>query len=290
METQDIKIESPNVVKISAGDKIQSIASILGVTGSNQVDTLKNINNQLETLIKNLPQNYLDKALWHSNLDKSQTSALEEINNALQHEYKGRKEVLLKRFEASAQTFLWSPSLTPEESKDMQNKVNEILSDNVPLGLPEFSVYDILVAKEDILSRAEGTTSKSVSGQRLKAFVMESKPPDRGGRVETSKKTVDVMPTFEDRKGEAHDPGKFQNTTQSAQPSSSSSSRGGRRGGRVQGNWSEKGGNSEDSTSSEDDSGKGRGRGGGRGGRGRGGGRGGGGRGGEKRGASRGRN
>eukprot|EP01125_Pyxidicula_operculata_P014409 TRINITY_DN4793_c3_g1_i2.p1 TRINITY_DN4793_c3_g1~~TRINITY_DN4793_c3_g1_i2.p1 ORF type:complete len:173 (+),score=62.48 TRINITY_DN4793_c3_g1_i2:468-986(+) len=172
----------------------------------------------------------------------------------------------------------------------MQNKVNEILSDNVPLGLPEFSVYDILVAKEDILSRAEGTTSKSVSGQRLKAFVMESKPPDRGGRVETSKKTVDVMPTFEDRKGEAHDPGKFQNTTQSAQPSSSSSSRGGRRGGRVQGNWSEKGGNSEDSTSSEDDSGKGRGRGGGRGGRGRGGGRGGGGRGGEKRGASRGRN
>jgi len=57
------------------------------------------------------------------------------MNDSLKRDYKGRKEVLLKRFEATAQSFLWDPSLKSGGSdSELKKEVQQILSDHVPLG------------------------------------------------------------------------------------------------------------------------------------------------------------
>jgi len=204
------------VDKLSSKEKIEAIAKCLGIPAAPvpPAQTLEQINCELKDKLEKLPQDFKSELLWHENLTNEHKKLLKEMNESLKRDYKGRKEVLLKRFETTAQTFLWDESLKVGGSDiEMKKEVQQILTDHVPLATAEYDLYDIITASSDLINlfitptRAHGTI-----GNSLREFVIGVKPPDRGGRHEFSREVK--VPEFKDRHGKEHNPNAFKpNTT-----------------------------------------------------------------------------
>jgi hypothetical protein len=203
----------PPVEQLSAKEKINFIARVLSVSTTEKdspANTLQNINTSLNTLIGTLPADYVNETFWHEKLNNEHKKTLKEMNDILKKDYAGRKEVLLKRFEATAQTFLWKDSLkSGGTDAEMSNEIKKMLSDQVPLASPEFDLYDIVSAPPDIVTLGVTRTKhRTDTGKQLREFVMNVQMPDRGGRATEGAREVN-MPKFKDRKGAEHKPENF---------------------------------------------------------------------------------
>lgn len=224
----------PSLEPLSSLEQVEAMRCILNIDPQQSPAlTLKLINIQLKQLSESSTAN----VLWHGNLSASQLKTFDQLNQMLQSDYAQRKEVLLKRFEATAQTFSWSPDLIAkeEDAQELQAEIDNILADRVPLASPNFTFHDVLVADSSLLSLSQ-TSTKANLDDTIKNFVLNAIAiPDRGGRCGEEAQ-------FTKRKGAPHTPEDHNvtsnvsnsatgtSTTTSTAPSTS-----GR--GRVQGNW-----------------------------------------------------
>jgi len=210
------------VDKLSSKEKIDAIAKCLGISIIDQkpVSTLQQINTTLKNQIDKLSPDYVSSSLWHENLTPDHKKILKEMNESLKRDYKGRKEVLLKRFETTAQTFLWDESLKAAGTdQELKKEVQQILSDHTPLATPEYELYDIITASPDLVHEfIAPSRANSKTGNEIREFVMNAKPPDRGGRHEFSRE-MDV-PEFKDRHGAEHNPNSFKSNVAVPPPKS----------------------------------------------------------------------
>eukprot|EP01124_Arcella_intermedia_P024981 TRINITY_DN4357_c0_g1_i2.p1 TRINITY_DN4357_c0_g1~~TRINITY_DN4357_c0_g1_i2.p1 ORF type:complete len:354 (-),score=77.22 TRINITY_DN4357_c0_g1_i2:136-1197(-) len=209
----------PPIERLSAAEKLRMMMEICNLNvpsdpSQNAAKSLQLLNQSLSSTLKTLPPNYLKQNIHPLTFSPSVQKSLTEINNALREEYKGRKEVLMKRFEATAQTFLWKDELkTTKEDIELKNELLQtFLQDKAPFSTPEFHLLDILTAQRDVLDQATETTKiHTKEGQDVRQFVMTASPPDRGGRTEEKRVR---LPTFTERHGAAHDPKLFPSSTQ----------------------------------------------------------------------------
>jgi hypothetical protein len=206
----------PEVEVLSTKEKIDTIAKLLGVNNGKDspVVSLNKIDESLKKHVSSLPAEPMGNTFWQENLSNDHKRILNEMNEILKRDYKGRKEVLLKRFEATAQTFLWNESLKSSGSDvEMKNEIVQMLQDRVPLAAPEFDIYDVICAQNDMVALAVAPTmTHSKTGNTLRQFVMTGKAPDRGGRTEGTREAQ--MPKFTERHGAEHKPEVFKSGAQ----------------------------------------------------------------------------
>jgi len=226
----------PSLEQLSPLEQLEAMSFIFNMEPKdNPAQTLKGINSKLRQLFSTNPDS--NTLLWHGSLSPTQMKTFEQLNQMLRSDYSQRKEVLLKRFEATAQTFSWSPELiqNEEDAKELQAEIDNILIDRVPIAFPNFTFHDVLVADSTLLSLSL-TTRANLSDGSLKNFMLHSTIPDRGGRCGEE-------PQFTKRTGVAHRPEDFQATASTTSTtlnpgntnSTTSNVSAGR--GRAQGNW-----------------------------------------------------
>lgn len=191
------------------------------------------LESRLQEVISSLPADTISAPLLQTPLNKDQWEQLEKFNDSMGAEYRLRREMLLKRFDVTVQSFSWSERAKAKEAELKQVYLPRRKEMTVESTV---SVADILAAREDLLF-VEKTSSHSVRKFTQCAVnkVMMGIVPDRGGRPSEAVVPPRDMPGFRARDaGQGHGGGGFRGR---------GGFDGGRgfRGGRVQSGWGSRG-------------------------------------------------
>ncbi|XP_055343359.1 protein FAM98A-like [Paramacrobiotus metropolitanus] len=179
---------------------LAKVCNILNVQVPADVDPgqlFHTLESKLQQYIASLPPGALPKPLITTPLNEQQYAQLEQFDEAMRSEYRLRREMLLKRFDVTIQSFSWS-----ERAKAKEAELNHIwtsrrphmpLDSNVTMG-------DILGATDDLL-RVQKATSNSVRQHTqcpINRLVIGN-VPDRGGRPSEAVVPPRDMPGFRAR-------------------------------------------------------------------------------------------
>ncbi|OWA51546.1 Protein FAM98A [Hypsibius exemplaris] len=152
---------------------------------------------KLKETLETAPPGTLGKPLLTSALSPEQWKEVEKINDSMCAEYRLRREMLLKRFDVTVQSFSWS-----DKAKAKKAELEKVY---VPLRKAmsvesRVTAADILAARDDLL-RVEKTSSHSVRKYTqcsINRLVM-GEVPDRGGRTNETSVPARDMPGFRPR-------------------------------------------------------------------------------------------
>ncbi|CAD5115842.1 DgyrCDS4780 [Dimorphilus gyrociliatus] len=163
--------------------------------------TISQIFMKIESKIKELTEKYgsknFTKGVLKSRLSSKQLETAALINSALKQDYSTRREMLIKRFDVTVQSFRWS-----ERAKAKENEIQQVYQP-VRAKLRAQSSIDIehiLAAREDLLT--VGKTSSGIDREKTKTSlnrVLIGNVPDRGGRAHEHDIPPPEMPAFQKR-------------------------------------------------------------------------------------------
>ncbi|XP_041947327.1 protein FAM98B [Alosa sapidissima] len=137
-------------------------------TSSNFTD----IQNQVKSSLAKLPEGDIPKPLLNTELNCDQWRQIEKLNEALATDYKCRRQMMMKRFEVTLQSFMWG-----ERGKDRAKAVASL----PPLllsGESHVSLSRLLAAREDQSRILPVRAGPSTAVHK----VLMGSVPDRGGR------------------------------------------------------------------------------------------------------------
>jgi len=191
---EDMELDSNVIPKCI--EKITETLQISNIAISTPL-LIANIERKIKELQSKLPINYLDEPLLQKSLDEKQWSQVSRINDAMCEEYKGRRQVLIKRLDVTVQSFSWSDKIkkSPEDFAEVFQPIRSTLHADSTT-----SIVDILAARKDVCS-----VEKTSSGEARDATkcdinkVLIGRVPDRGGRPSLTAPPPE-MPRFQQRK------------------------------------------------------------------------------------------
>lgn len=200
-----------------ATEDIGIAARVLGAKeGGTAMETLERIEEKMEEVIAEMPEGHLD-FLLPEGLSEAESEALRNVDEALRREYRVRREMLIRRAEATTSSFLWSPRVESRKGELQQEVESSIArmskepSVNADEEVKRAKRAQVAFAARKTSTGEAGRLNSSVKSVRIGAV------PDRGGRTDITRKGS--MPAFQSRR-----------------PGSGRS--GGKKGsGRVQGSW-----------------------------------------------------
>ncbi|XP_037073659.1 protein FAM98A-like, partial [Pollicipes pollicipes] len=155
------------------------------------------VEQKLGEVVRAAPPALVGTPLWSGELSQQQWRHLERIASELQHEYRLRREMLLKRLDVTVQSFRWSPRA--------QQRQEEVLA---AFGArraamtrePAVQLADLLAARAD-LAVEERTCSSQVRRNTRTGLnrVVIGPVPDRGGRPSEQRAPPPEMPSWKPR-------------------------------------------------------------------------------------------
>ncbi|XP_053340715.1 protein FAM98C [Clarias gariepinus] len=134
---------------------------------------LSDVCSQVESRIASLPEGKVQEPLLKTNLNSTQWSELNQINRSLCKDYDCRRQMMIKRFHVTLQSFAWG-----ERGKERSALMSTVPQFASPLLESSVSVALLLAAREDQSCILPVTAGPSTSIHK----VLMGSVPDRGGR------------------------------------------------------------------------------------------------------------
>lgn len=127
---------------------------------------------EVETRLKSLPEGEMPEALLKTSLNSEQGKKVHEINRALCSDYECRRQMLIKRFHVTLQSFAWG-----EKEKERSAVISSMPAFSPSLK-SSVSVAKLLAAREDESRIKPVKAGPSTAVHK----VLMGSVPDRGGR------------------------------------------------------------------------------------------------------------
>ncbi|XP_062391534.1 protein FAM98B [Sardina pilchardus] len=130
------------------------------------------LENQVKSSLAKLPEGDIPKPLLNIELNSDQWRQIEKLNEALATDYKCRRQMMMKRFEVTLQSFTWG-----ERGKE-RAKAAASLPPLLPSSESQVSLSRLLAAREDQSRILPVRAGPSTAVHK----VLMGSVPDRGGR------------------------------------------------------------------------------------------------------------
>lgn len=189
-------------VPASLGQDITELCESLGVArgdGDPAETPLARVEQYVTDAMSKLPKSAKEarSVLDRKSFSQTQVEVLGKINAVLSRDYRVRHKVLLKRFDLTLQSFIWSDK--GKKKKDVIMGKYAALETDLPAEFVHVSLDELFAARPEVLALRKITDTESRVDTRLKRAVIGA-VPDRGGRVgEGRVPTASNMPRFRSR-------------------------------------------------------------------------------------------
>ncbi|XP_050989566.1 protein FAM98B isoform X2 [Labeo rohita] len=165
--------------------------------GRDARDTFTAVQQQVDVLLKQLPETHVGDPAFKSSLHSEQWRELEKINSVLSAEYECRRRMLIKRLDVTIQSFSWS-----DRAKVKIDRMARVYQPKrYCLSLrASVSVAHLLAARQDvcyIVKTSSGSCREKTSCAINK--ILMGRVPDRGGRPSEIDAPLPEMPAWQKR-------------------------------------------------------------------------------------------
>ncbi|XP_076867263.1 protein FAM98A isoform X2 [Brachyhypopomus gauderio] len=151
---------------------MSELAQLFETLDMDPASKLGDVYTQVESRLESLPEGEVQEPLLKANLNSSQWTTLQMINRALCKDYECRRQMLLKRFHVTLQSFTWG-----ERGKERSALLPAKPAFSVPLE-SSVSIALLLAAREDQAHLQPVRAGPSTAVHK----VLMGSVPDRGGR------------------------------------------------------------------------------------------------------------
>lgn len=135
--------------------------------------SFSDVQNQVKSSLTQLPGGDIPKPLLNTELNSDQWKQLEKMNEALAKDYRCRRQMMIKRFEVTLQSFTWG-----ERGKERAKAASSIPPLLLSSGESHVSLSLMLAAREDQSRILPVRAGPSTAVHK----VLMGSVPDRGGR------------------------------------------------------------------------------------------------------------
>jgi hypothetical protein len=178
--------------------RVRSMALAMGLeTGGDPGAVLVRVAEAAKSLSRAPLDDTLGPRFFSARLGEGQEGAVEKICAHLYSDYHLRRDMLLRRLEASCDAFTWSA-----KGKAFEDKLKAVLVSNLPPPLPRFTLFDVYAARyflAKIRPSSSTRAGRKTAKNGIKELLMTQKVPDRGGRVGVGAGGASNMPAFRPR-------------------------------------------------------------------------------------------
>lgn len=165
--------------------------------GRDARDVFTAVEQQVNVLLKQLPEMHVDDPAFKSFLRPDQWSELEKINGVLSEQYECRRRMLIKRLDVTVQSFSWSDRAKVK----IDSMARAYQPKRYSLCLrSSVSVAHLLAARQDVCYMVK-TSSGSCREKTSCAInrILMGRVPDRGGRPSEIDAPPPEMPAWRKR-------------------------------------------------------------------------------------------
>ncbi|XP_017546386.1 protein FAM98B isoform X2 [Pygocentrus nattereri] len=179
---------------------LQMICKALKLPEPSQQQTSElfpSIENQVNILLKKVPEKHIGKPVLRHSLSSEQWSQLDKINCVLSADYECRRRMLIKRLDVTVQSFSWSDRA--KAKIDTMAKAYQPKRHSLTLK-SSVSLAHLLATREDICNMVK--TSSGASREKTVCAVnkvLMGRVPDRGGRPSEIEAPPPEMPPWQKR-------------------------------------------------------------------------------------------
>ncbi|KAK2816480.1 hypothetical protein Q7C36_022751 [Tachysurus vachellii] len=164
--------DTDNETPLDDKEVMKELSALFKALDMDPASQFSDVYSQVELQLASLPEGEVQKPLLKTNLNSTQWSALNQINQALCKDYKSRRQMMIKRFHVTLQSFAWG-----ERGKERSALMSTIPM--FPLSLESsFSIALLLAAREDQSCILPVTAGPSTAIHKM----LMGSVPDRGGR------------------------------------------------------------------------------------------------------------
>ncbi|XP_016355159.1 protein FAM98B isoform X2 [Sinocyclocheilus anshuiensis] len=167
------------------------------LAGRDTRDTFTAVEQQVNVLLKQLPETHVEAPAFKSSLHPDQWRELEKINGVLSAEYECRRRMLIKRLDVTIQSFSWSDRAKVK----IDRMARAYQPKRYSLSLrSSVSVAHLLAARQDVCYMVK-TSSGSCREKTSCAInrILMGRVPDRGGRPSEIEAPLPEMPAWQKR-------------------------------------------------------------------------------------------
>ncbi|KAL6463450.1 hypothetical protein MHYP_G00278410 [Metynnis hypsauchen] len=179
---------------------MMELAQLFQALDMDPASQLSDVYPQVELRLASLPEGEEREPLLKSNLNSSQWSKVHLINQALRKDYECRRQMMIKRFYVTLQSFAWG-----EREKERSTLLSSIPPFSAPLE-SSVSIALLLAAREDQSRILPVRAGPSTAIHK----VLMGSVPDRGGRPGEIEPPMPVFTRRSEGGDEKHRKSKFQ--------------------------------------------------------------------------------
>ncbi|XP_016420203.1 protein FAM98B isoform X2 [Sinocyclocheilus rhinocerous] len=165
--------------------------------GRDTRDAFTAVEQQVNVLLKQLPETHVEAPAFKSSLHPDQWRELEKINGVLSAEYECRRRMLIKRLDVTIQSFSWSDRAKVKIDRMARAYQPKRYSLSLQSSV---SVAHLLAARQDVCYMVK-TSSGSCREKTSCAInrILMGRVPDRGGRPSEIETPLPEMPAWQKR-------------------------------------------------------------------------------------------
>nr|XP_034196685.1 protein FAM98A isoform X2 [Osmia lignaria]XP_034196686.1 protein FAM98A isoform X2 [Osmia lignaria] len=153
------------------------------------------LENKLTEVLKAAPPELVGKPLLDKEFSEADWKELEHVQQELHEEYRIRRDMLLKRFDVTMQSFLWSDRVKPREAEinKLCKEARKFLSAE-----PDITFADLLATRDDIglMEKTSNATVRKNTRSEINKIIIGA-VPDRGGRPYEQEPPPPEMPPWQ---------------------------------------------------------------------------------------------
>ncbi|XP_077096265.1 protein FAM98B [Siphateles boraxobius] len=185
------------VEKDSSLQELRVVCETLQLPDPAGPHALSAVQQQVNVLLKQLPDTHIGDPAFKSSLHPDQWSELEKINGALSAEYECRRRMLIKRLDVTVQSFSWSDRAKVRIDRMARAYQPKRFSLSLQSSV---SVAHLLAAREDVcnLRKTSSGSSRENTACAVNRILM-GRVPDRGGRPSEIQAPLPEMPVWKKR-------------------------------------------------------------------------------------------
>ncbi|XP_060768235.1 protein FAM98B isoform X2 [Neoarius graeffei] len=161
-----------NETRLDDKEVMKELSELFQALDMDAASQLSDVHSQIESQLALLPEGKVQEPLLKTNLNSTQWRALNQINQALCKDYECRRQMMIKRFSVTLQSFAWG-----ERGKERSALISTIPPFTSALE-SSVSAALLLAAREDQSCILPVTAGPSTAVHK----VLMGSVPDRGGR------------------------------------------------------------------------------------------------------------
>lgn len=151
----------------------RELSLLLEALSMDTSSNLTDVQHQVKSCLARLPGGDIPKPLLNNELNSDQWKQLGQLNDALAKDYRCRRQMMIKRFEVTLQSFTWG-----EKGKEREKVLSSMSSLSLGPGEPRVCPSLLLAAREDQSQILPVRAGPSTAVHK----VLMGSVPDRGGR------------------------------------------------------------------------------------------------------------